>query len=414
MEGRVCLFSGSRQFHRFSASLGGLEDSFHDALGEEADFGPGGIGSPLQDEVGKVFEEEGFLGAGIVGGVAGNPDLLSVEQGGVVADFVVGAQPGKGEGGVVAAEGLHEVIKGKESLRSGNPTRLFKGGVEGAVKRGGASAVEKKVAAHLDRDAVLFREEKAAHRTGQFPVEGTEGEAEAIPTEVAETAGGFEAGIEADVVLKILATEKGEAAFDATEFADGLDVLEDFEQLGEAAVVIEHDAVHELDLVVFAGFDHFDEVSEGGRAGLFAEHVFAGLGGADDPFLAQAGGEGNVDGIDFGVGEDGFVSFHGEWSFFKRHRSLAGIDEGLGPLGVAAADAFQDSVPGALHRGPIFFGNPGGTEEAPNEVVFHGASIPAGRGGCNRKSWASANFIGYSRLRALTTSRARAMEPSAV
>lgn len=273
----------------------------------------------MQNEVGKVFEEEGFLGAGIVGGIAGNPDLLSLKQGGVVADFVVRGQPGDREDGVVAAEGLHEVIKGKESLRSGNPTRLFEGGVEGAVKGGGPSFVEKEIAAHFDRDAVLFLEKKAAHRTGQFPVERAEGEAEAIPTEITETASGFESGIESDIVLKILAAKKGEAAFDATEFADGSDVLKHFDQLREAAVVIEHHAVHELDLVGFAGFDHFDEVIEGGRARLFAEDVFAGLGGADDPFLAQAGGEGNVDGVDFRVGEDGLVSFDRNWSLFKRH-----------------------------------------------------------------------------------------------
>ncbi len=73
----------------------------------------------------------------------------------------------------------------------------------------------------------------------------------------------------------------------------------------------EHHAVHELDFVFAAGVEHRPHFSTIDAARLLAQHVLAGLGGADHPLLANAGRQRDVDGIDVLAGEQFFVAAAG-------------------------------------------------------------------------------------------------------
>ena len=66
---------------------------------------------------------------------------------------------------------------------------------------------------------------------------------------------------------------------------------------------------HELDVGVAAGRDHGCGIGDGDAHGLLAEDVLAGAGGADGVLGVHGVGQGDVDGVDGGVGGDLSRSF---------------------------------------------------------------------------------------------------------
>ena len=195
---------------------------------------------------------------------------------------------------------------------------------------------------------------------------GPEGDADGVPAEVAEAAGGFEVGVGADVVFEeVVGGAERELGGDAADVPDGSGVVEGFAEGVESGAVHEHDAVHELDVCLLAGGEHFVEVGRVEGAGLFAEDVFAGLGGFDDPLFAEAGGEGDVDGIDIVGGEEGFVAADGAGFFGEGDLGVTGIDELLGLGADSAGDGDEGGVFGVVDGVPVFAGDLGGAEDTP-------------------------------------------------
>jgi len=101
--------------------------------------------------------------------------------------------------------------------------------------------------------------------------------------------------------------ELGVEAAQGAEFPGIEDLADGFEAPG----VHEHDAVHELDVVRLASAGHFGQIGRVERAWLFAEDVLSGLSGADDPLLAQAGGQGDVNRLNRGIREEFLVGAEG-------------------------------------------------------------------------------------------------------
>ena len=75
--------------------------------------------------------------------------------------------------------------------------------------------------------------------------------------------------------------------------------------------VHEHHPVHELDTIAPAGSEDLLHVAGGRRDGLFGQHVLSGLGGTDQPSLADAGRQGNIHGIHLVVGQQFLVATEG-------------------------------------------------------------------------------------------------------
>ncbi len=68
-----------------------------------------------------------------------------------------------------------------------------------------------------------------------------------------------------------------------------------------------HHAVHELDVVLATGRRHRDSIVERRRERLLAENVQPALGGLHRPLAVQGRGQGDVDGVEVRVVEQGVV-----------------------------------------------------------------------------------------------------------
>lgn len=163
----------------------------------------------------------------------------------------------------------------------------------------------------------------------------------------------------------------GVVVADAGELADGAGVEEflDLEEAGLGAAVIGDE---EWEAGAGEGGEHL--VAFGGVAGhgFFDIGGFAGGANLEGVLEVKAGRSGNVDGVNFGVADEGFgvvIPFG--------NTVAAGVVRGEG--GVATHDGDELGAGGFLEAGTAFdFGNVAATENAPADGV---TGFPSGRGG---------------------------------
>ena len=140
--------------------------------------------------------------------------------------------------------------------------------------------------------------------------------------------------------------------------ADAFAVVEHFPHLRQPAAVHEHHAVHELHVVVAAGVEHLGNVRRGVPPRLFAQHVLAGLGGPNHPFLAHAGRQRDVDGVDILRRQQLLIAAYAR-RWIERHLRLARLHELRPALGTAASHGHQRAVARVVNRGPVLTGDVG-------------------------------------------------------
>ncbi len=117
--------------------------------------------------------------------------------------------------------------------------------------------------------------------------------------------------------------------------------------------------------MLLTGGDDLDYVRSSAPDGFFDEHVFAGLRGAEDPFLAQPGGQRDVNGVNVSAGEQRLVAVHRFRHDRMRRAGLAFGDESLRPREIAAGHGHERGISGITNGLPVLAGDESGTEDAP-------------------------------------------------
>ena len=194
----------------------------------------------------------------------------------------------------------------------------------------------------------------------------------AVAADVPEGAGA-PAGLEAPVVR---VDREGEGRTDESERADG-SVVDQASQGGGPGLVPPHERLHQEDAARTAVFDHRLGLVGVQRQGLLAEDVLAEVGGEEDPGLVQLVGQGDVDGVDVGVGDGGLVG-----AVRCRDAELRG--PGSGRLGVSAGDRPDGAgLRGADAGDQAASADPGAAEDRPLERsvgdVGHWGDVRRGR-----------------------------------
>ena len=361
---------------------GGGEAGVHDELGFPGPLGPVFIQAAGGDLVGEVAIEIHFGRGGVGVGMAGHGDAPDGRQHvrAVLTDL------GDGEAGFTAMERVHKVVDLEIALGAAEVGPLLAIVDEGTVEAGGDAAVENEFAGEIGGNAGgVGGEDAAGDGAGHLPVHGPEAEAEIVPAEVAEAAGGFEGGVEADIVIEeTFVAEEAELGGDTAGLADAGAIGENGADGGEARRMHEHDAVEELNAVPAAGGEHFIEIGEADGAGFLADDVLAGGGGAEDPFLAEGGGEREVHGIDVRGGEEFGITAEGGGCGGERGFALEVGDE-LAAFGdLAGGDGGEGAVAGVPDGFPVFTGDAGGAEDA--EAKLAHAAINMRQKGPARKA----------------------------
>mmetsp|Transcript_23031 Transcript_23031/g.71804 ORF Transcript_23031/g.71804 Transcript_23031/m.71804 type:complete len:315 (-) Transcript_23031:7-951(-) len=147
-----------------------------------------------------------------------------------------------------------------------------------------------------------------AHCLRPLPAEGRKAHADEVPAKVAEAAQGVAVGPHADVVAEVgRRGPEGEAGGHA-QGVPREGVIEDGPDLGEARVVHEHEAVHELHAGLPASPDHLPGLRGVARDGLLHQHVLARRRHLQDPLQVRGGGQRHVDHVDGGVRQQGVIA----------------------------------------------------------------------------------------------------------
>ncbi len=171
----------------------------------------------------------------------------------------------------------------------------------------------------------------------------------------------------ADVVVEELRRlAEGEVGDDPPYLPDALAVVQDLADAREPPAVHEHHAVHELHAALAAGGKDLPHVAGCGRHGLLGQHVLARLGRADEPRLADAGWQGDVNGVHRTVGQQFLVA--AQW---LRRRIEGGVPLTVGneppaALEVPAGDGRQRAVPGVADRQPVLAGDLRRAQDSPS------------------------------------------------
>src|SRR5208283_5191081 len=193
--------------------------------------------------------------------------------------------------------------------------------------------------------APALAEHAPACAPGQLPVHGPEGKANAIPTEVSQAAVWLELALGADVrVESLLGRIETECGVDSPDAPDGMAVIQDVADQFQPPAVHEHDSIHELNAVAAASLQHLNQVAHRYGTGLLADQMLARLGGAQDPFLANARGQRNINPIDIPGREHVLVPPDGPRGSGKRGLGLALGDKLPAALRGAAGHDRNDAV----------------------------------------------------------------------
>src|SRR6185436_13915863 len=100
-----------------------------------------------------------------------------------------------------------------------------------------------------------------------------------------------------------------------------------------------------------------------------AHDMLAGLRSTDDPFLANARGQRDIDGIDIFRHEQFFVTAQRAWRSFKRTFALAVGDEFPAALHIAARHGHDDAIAAIADAFPVLAPNLRRAEKSPAKFV---------------------------------------------
>ena len=211
-------------FHSGAAAVRGAQAGVENLLGEQADAGPGGITLAGENELGELREQGGLLRTR--GVAAGFLDLRDVTTFVEIDLTAVHDELGACEAvaRLLSEEREDEVGDLQEAFRAADDGPLRMLGDEGAVIGGADSACEIQCAGECERHwrsiGALLRLGMDASGDAERCVltHGPKGEAQAIPTEIAQTAERLKCAVSTDVgVRKIIGGEKAELSGDVLD-----------------------------------------------------------------------------------------------------------------------------------------------------------------------------------------------------
>ena len=164
-----------------------------------------------------------------------------------------------------------------------------------------------------------------------------------------------------------------------------LAAADDLERLDVGGLVVQPIGDHQFDSGGTAGVDHAAALGGGDVHGLLAEDVLAGTGGADGVLGVHGVGEGDVDGVDGGVGGDAV-------------EVLVGVDGGGGDVvlggdalclvAVAADESGDTGLSGLRGAAKEVVGDAAESDDGVADVRRPGEALGEGRGeagGCERR-----------------------------
>lgn len=203
--------------------------------------------------------------------------------------------------------------------------------------------------------------DEAGDPVGQA-AEGVAGGVDAVASNVEECAA---AAVDLIADVGGVVVEVAEEAGDGAELADAAfaQELPEAQPLGVGA---DHEGFADFDSGDCTDGEEGSGFGDSEAEGFFAEDVLAGFSGFDGPGDVKLVGQGIVDGVDFGVGEEFFVAAVGFWD----------VEFGGGLLRageVARSDGGDGREFAELHGGnDLFEADVGGAEDAPAELIRHG------------------------------------------
>lgn len=127
-----------------------------------------------------------------------------------------------------------------------------------------------------------------------------------------------------------------------------------------------HGTVHELDPTGIYGLKNCVEFGDIEANGLLEEEVLTLVGGEDGPVEVEAGGERDVDGVDVGIVEEGFVGAVD----FCVGREAIGRREGLRLVDAAAGHGGEGGVRGLADGARQLAGDLGAAEDSDPDWGF--------------------------------------------
>lgn len=189
-----------------------------------------------------------------------------------------------------------------------------------------------------------------------------------------------ELGVHADVALRLRERE-AEARVHRAHAADGAG-LQQRDHVGRLRLEPVRVALQQHDTVLARRAEHGLRLGQREGERLLAQHVLAGLGGVHRPGRVQAVGQRDVDGVDFGVGEQRLVA-----AVVARDAVRGG--EGRRRLGAPARHGDDTHAPARCRPARDMVaegaGDLGAAQDAQAQGFGHGGLSPMGsRGGCPR------------------------------
>lgn len=325
----------------FEPSVGfcGGEDGFDDAHVFDGVLDGGGDGGVVEDGLREEFALDVVLIAD------GEDEFLDV--GAALAPHAAADI-----GGSIEGDFDFDASRGAEYVDA------LVGGDGHGASEGGSSRAEVEDGGGKEIDVVDGVELDGGGDAPRFGVEDEAGEGDGVAADV-EEASPAELGVHAIIFGgEVVVGEEGLNGFELSDFS-GADEVAGSLPLGVMSI---HEGFHDLQSRITAGGVDESAAFFGGESDrLFAEDVLTGFEGLDGPGDVEVIGEGVIDGVDIGIGEEFLVGAVGAGD-----AELVGGGAGLGEF--AGGDGEDLTMLALLHGGDDFIETDfGGTEDAPTD-----------------------------------------------
>ena len=164
-------------------------------------------------------------------------------------------------------------------------------------------------------------------------------------------------------VLRLEAAHgEAEARLDHPYLADGAGA-DQFADPGRLRMQAVHEGLAGEGAGLAVGMEYRVDLEGRERQRLFHQHVLAGLGRLDGPFGMAGMGQGDVDGVDLGIGEEGLIAMDDP--------DAGEVGGEIGPLRVARRYGGEHAMPAAGDTAPERLGDAARPDNAPADFLRH-------------------------------------------
>jgi hypothetical protein len=377
-----------RKIDQLAIASSGCEAGINHTLSLERDFSPDIVDFSAQHKVGEIAEQVRFLGIAPAVAVFGNCDATSMVFHMKVAASLIESAVCHSERGFASIVRDDKIIDVDIAFGAADVRPLLSFRQKRTVEAGRHTIFEEQLSREFRRDRGFavgspgLGQHPTAHAKRHLIVHHPQRKTNVVPAKVSKAAKWLKFTAGPDIVFgKFVGTTEAELAGDSPQLPDAASVIQHFPQFIQPLAVHKHDPVHELDFVLFACGDHFFGFSGITSDRLFGKNVFARLGCPNHPFLAQARGNREINGIDIGSLEQFFVASQRDRLGIKGRMRLAFVDKLLCFGGGSAGDRGNDGILRIFNGQPILAGDVCGGKNTPSTdaIAAHDAcsKVPA-------------------------------------